>query len=191
MLIKNWNILDDNYLNDKEVRQREDAREAQYQRDTEKYKLSIGDFWLVDKPNKNGDATIAVADAKDALVMHSPELQQVIDMLEDDIVYGINVWHWCPIARLDVDTAQLLLNGDAKDKDEELYIVQHDNGWVSNGLYKYHHWQIATSYTLDEAYRIAKSHRNLSKTFGDYTDAWILKLGWAKENLVDIRSKNV
>lgn len=77
------------------------------------------------------------------------------------------------------------------DDEVNTWLGQHDNGWVSNGLYKYHHWQIATSYTLDEAYRIAKSHRNLSKTFGDYTDAWILKLGWTKENLVDIRSKNV
>lgn len=188
MLTKNWNIVDDDYFNDEEVRQREDAREAQYQQDMEKYKLTVGHLWLADKPDKYGD-TLFATNAKDALVMHLPELQRVIDMLGHEITHAIRVWHYRPVARLDVDTAQLLLNGADKDKDEKRYIVQHEDGWVSNDLFdKCYHWQIATPYTLEDAHRIAEAHCNVTEMIGDYTEAWILKLGWAKERVEDVKA---
>lgn len=191
MLLRNWNILDDDYLSSDEVRQHEDAREAQYQQDREQYKLTVGHLWLADKPNEYGDALFAT-NAKDALVMHLPELQQVIDMLGHEIAHAIKVWHYRPIARLDVDTAKLLLNSDAKDKDEKRYIVQHEDGWVSNDLFdKCYHWQIATPYTLEDAYRIARGHHGMNAAIGDYSEVWILKLGWVMEKLVDTQSKNV
>lgn len=187
MLTKNWNIVDDDYFNDEEVRQREDAREAQYQQGTEKYKLSVNGLCLMEKPDKYG---IAKFDKKpnDALIMHLPEFKRVIDILERNIAYGINVWHYRPIARLDVNTAKLML--DCVDENEKCYIVQHEKGWVSNDLFdRCYHWRIATPYTLEDAYRIAKAHRNLSETIGDCQEVWILRLGWVKERVEDVKAR--
>ena len=189
MLIRNWNPVDDDYLNSEEVRQQEDTREAQYQRDMEKYKLSINGDWLAEKPNKRGIAGFSW-DSKEALIMHLPEFKLVIDRLGSAIAYGTVVWHYRPIARLDVDTAKLLLSCTENDKDEKRYIVQHGGGWVSNDLFdKCYHWQIATPYTLEDAYRIAKGHRGMNEAIGDYSEVWVLKLGWAKEQLSDVMSR--
>lgn len=189
MLIRNWNPVDDNYLNSEEVRQQEDTREAQYQRDMEKYKLSINGDWLAEKPNKRGIARFSW-DPKEALTMHLPELRLAVDRLGSAVAYGTVVWHYRPIARLDVDTAKLLLSCTENEKGENRYIVQHNNGWVSNDLFrKCYHWQIATPYTLEDAYRIAKGHRGMNEAIGDYSEVWVLRLGWAKEQLSDVMSR--
>lgn len=188
MLIRNWNPVDDDYLDIEEVRQREDRRDAQYQQDREKYKISVNGLCLIEEPDKHGIARFD-KNPKDALIMHLPECKRAIaiDRLREAVVYGINVWHYRPIARLDIDTAKLML--DCVDKSEKRYIVQHGDGWVSNDLFdNCYHWQIATPYTLEDAYRIAKGHRNLSETIGECQDVWILRLGWVKEKLEDVKA---
>lgn len=186
-MIKNWNILDCDYLDCEEVRQREDRREAQYQQDKEKYKISVNGSWLTEKPDEHSAARFD-KNPKNALTMYLPECKRVIDMLEHDVVYGINVWHYRPVARLDVDTTQLLLNH--VDQNEERYIVQHENGWVSNDLFdKCYHWQIATPYTLEDAHRMAKGHHGMNAAIGDYSEVWILKLGWVREKLEDVETR--
>lgn len=186
MLIRNWNVVDDDYLNVDEIRQHEDMREVQYQQDTEEYKLSVGGLWFKER-DEYGD-TGFVINPKDALVMHLPECKRIIAVLGKNVQHAIEVWHWRPVARLDVDTAQTMLNYVGKD--EARYIVQHEDGWVSNDQFSNcYHWQIATPYTLENAYRIAKAHRNLSETIGDCQEVWILVLGWTKENMQNVKTR--
>lgn len=54
---------------------------------------------------------------------------------------------------------------------------------------KCYHWQIATLYTLEDACRISKGHRGMNEAIGDYSEVWVLKLGWAKEQLSDVMSR--
>lgn len=84
MLIRNWNPVDDDYLDIEEVRQREDRREAQYQQDREKYKISVNGLCLIEEPDKHGIARFD-KNPKDALIMHLPECKRAIEMVDDEI----------------------------------------------------------------------------------------------------------
>lgn len=171
----NWNIKNDYPILDKDQKQREDKRESDYILHQEEYILKVNGVWF-----KNFCLELGTP-REEAHKYHLSELSNVFKYLSNFGIYrdNIKIYHYCPVARLDVSTAE---HYHPTDNQAKRYIVQHEDGWVYNSMFdSCYHWQIATPVTFDEALKMAQVHLAMATYIDTHLEAWILVMDWVEE----------
>lgn len=175
MITHNWNIKNDYPILDKAQKHHEDKRESDYHNNQEEYILKVNDVWFKDYCLEIGTPR------EEAHKYHLSDLSDVFSHLRSFGIYrdNIEIYHYRPVARLDVNTAK---HYQPTDKQAKRYIVQYEDGMVYNSMFDdCYHWQIATPVSFDEAFTMALGHRATATYIDSYLDAWILVMDWVEE----------
>lgn len=171
----NWNIKNDYPILDKDQKQHEDKRESDYIWNQEEYILKVNGVWFKDFCLEIGTPR------EEAHKYHLSELSNVFKYLRNFGIYrdNIEIYHYCPVARLDVSTAE---HYHPTDNQAKRYIVQYEDGMVYNSMFdSCYHWQIATQVTFDEALKMALGHMAMATYIDSYLEAWILVMDWVED----------
>lgn len=182
MITHNWNIKDDYSSLNKKQQRREDQRESDYHNNQEDYIVKANSVWLKDFGLELGTTR------EEAHKYHMSDIPNVLSCLN---LFGIDqnnieIYHYRPVARLDVNTAK---HYHPTDKQAKRYIVQYEDGLVYNSLFNNcYHWQIATPVSFDEAFKLAQGHMAMAPYMVYQLDVWILVLDWVKEDIQDVKA---